>query len=654
MCGIAGIYSFDKKNKIDLNLLKKMTTLIKHRGPYDEGYLIANDPDSKMLAYCGNDSTDAIKSKLPYCRDEIPAHVGFGFRRLPTVELSDWGHQPMYDPNLGIGIVFNGEIYNHYELRDELSSMGYRFGGHSDTEVIIKSYHAWGIDCVQRFLGMWAFSIWDTKTQTLFLSRDRFGIKPLYYAQDKDFFYWGSEIKEILAAPIPKTQNLAMIWRSMKVNAMMVYDDETYWQDIHSLKPGHNLIVRGSKIQIQKYFALEPEDFEQSTLSFEEASAEYYRLFLDSLKMQVRSDVEIAASLSGGLDSSAIVCQAAQLLDYPLRCFSTYYEDFPALDERPYIEIIAAKTGIRTNYIAPTASDAMAWWQEATYLNDLPIASGFVSQYALMKNVHESGLRILLSGQGSDEMSAGYRHAGYRYFADLLRGMKFVKFASEIRHYLSKNPAANLQYFGKTALSAFARESTVYNLEANRYRFEPFADDFVADAKSQAQGHLMQKIADIPASRLSNFLYNMMQNTSLGTLLHFEDRMSMAHSVESRVPFLDHRLVKLVFSLPSDYKIRPPYHKAIHRHALKDCVPMEIAQRKDKGIFGSPFQENWMRNELKAYIQSIIYSHEFRNRGIWNLPKIHERWHKYLKGSNTDAEMLYNVVSLELWYRSFA
>ncbi len=654
MCGIAGIYGIKKNTKIDLSLLQKMTGLIIHRGPNDEGYLIANDSEDRMRAFCGDDSSDAIKRKLPHCSDDISARIGFGFRRLPTVELSDWGHQPMFDPKLGLGIIFNGEIYNHYELRDELTGMGYSFGGHSDTEVIIKAYHAWGEDCVHRFLGMWAFSIWDTKTQTLFLSRDRFGIKPLYYAQDRDFFYWGSEIKQILATEISKTQNAAMIWRSMKVNAMMVYDDETYWQEIRSLLPGHNLTIRDQKIQIHRYFALDPDDFEKSSLSFEEASDEYHRLFLDSLRMQLRSDVEIGGSLSGGLDSGAIVCKASQILDYPLRCFSTYYENFPALDERAYIEIIAAKMRIRTNYIAPGPEDAKSWWQEATYLNDLPIAAGFVSQYALMKNAHEAGIRILLSGQGSDEMSAGYRHAGYRYFADLLRGMQLGRFTSEIRHYLGKNPADNLKYLGKTALSALTRESGIYKLEANRYRFEPFNDAFTNAAKEQSQGQLMQKIADIPASRLSNFLYNMMQNTSLGTLLHFEDRMSMAHSVESRVPFLDHRLVKHVFSLPSGYKIRPPYHKAIHRHALRDCVPPEISQRKDKGIFGSPFHDHWMRNELKDYIQDIIYSSEFRNRGIWDLPKIHERWQKYLKGNSADAEMLYNVASLEVWHRSLA
>ena len=350
MCGIAGIFSLDPAKKIDLPLLNEMTKRVHYRGPDDEGYLAITIPKPEVRAFYGEGSSAAVKAKLQPFDAGFAAQIGFGFKRLPTLELTESGHQPMYDAALGLAIVFNGEIFNHLELRAELEKSGYSFVSHSDTEVILKAYHAWGMDCVERFIGMWGFSIWDQKRQILFLSRDRFGIKPLYYALDKGYLYWGSEVKQILAAPIEKTQNKAMIWRSMKVAAMMVYDNETYWQNIHALKPGYNMIVKDGKVRIEQYYQLDVESFERSTLSFEEAKDRYYQLFLNSLKLHMHSDVEIASSLSGGMDSSAIVCMGAPLLNYPLRTFSTYYEDDPALDERSYIEIVAAKNNIQTNY----------------------------------------------------------------------------------------------------------------------------------------------------------------------------------------------------------------------------------------------------------------------------------------------------------------
>ncbi|MCB5286978.1 MAG: asparagine synthase (glutamine-hydrolyzing) [Candidatus Cloacimonetes bacterium] len=653
MCGIAGIFSLNPKRKIDMPLLYEMTKRVHHRGPDDEGYLAIAAGRPEAWAFYGEDSSAEVKAKFKPFDANCVAQVGFGFQRLPTLELSESGHQPMYDAALGLAIIFNGEIFNHQELRAELIKANYSFVGHSDTEVLLKAYHAWGREFVHRLAGMWGFSIWDQKEQTLFISRDRFGIKPVYYALENGYLYWGSEIKQILAAPIDKTQNKAMIWRSMKVAAMMVYDDETYWQSIHTLKPGYNMIVKAGKVQIEQYYKLDRDSFERSPLSFDEAKEEYLRLFLNSLKLHMHSDVEIGSSLSGGMDSSAIVCMGAPLLDYPLRTFSTYYENDPALDERSYIEIVAAKNGIQTNYCAPQAQDALNWWERATYLNDLPLNSAFVSQYALMKMAHEAGIRVLLSGQGSDEMSAGYRHATYRYFADLIRSLRLGKFAGEIGHFLSAKPLQSMGDLAKIAMSVALPESTLYALEAKHYRFNPFTKEFNKEAKATAQGDFMRQISDLPASRMSSFLYNMVNNTSLMTLLHSEDRMSMGHSVESRAPFLDHRLVEFVFSLPASYKIQPPYRKLIHRKALENCVPQEISERKDKSVFGSPFCSRWMRHEHKDFIQDILYSQEFRNRGIWNLPVVQQRWQGYLSGKNRDAEMLYNVMSLELWHRIF-
>ena len=695
MCGIAGIYCFSKetvildkkqdnfskgkdnpvKNGVSFKqnvanalLLKEMTDAIKHRGPDDEGYLIKDK--NGIRSFSGVDSPAEIQSVYPLFNVEIdstfPAKgyssvnsfklgnfiLGMGFRRLSILELKPIGHQPMYDKELGIAICYNGEIYNYLELKAELKAKGYKFFSNSDTEVIIKAYHFWGEDCVLHFNGMWSFSLWDERKDLLFCSRDRYGIKPFYYAVQDGVIYWGSEIKQLLLTPIDKKLNQAMIWRSMKINSFLVYDDETYWQNVHSLKPGHNLLAANGKIMINQYYDLDIANFESSHLAFEQAVQQYRNIFLDSISLQLRSDVEIGATLSGGMDSSAIVCSAVQKKGEPLKTFSSYYAFTPELDERKWMEKIVQKTSCTSFLVSPTAEDAICWWEKLTYMNDLPLSAAFVSINAVMQEAHQQGIKVLLSGQGSDEISAGYRHSLYRYFADLIRGMQIGRLGKELPIYLKKDNKA-FSKLGKIMLSTFLPESSLYNLEFCYYRFEPFNRAFTNEAEKNCGEQILKKIADIKASRLSNFLYNMMHNTSLQTLLHFEDRLTMANSVESRVPFLDYRLVDFVFSLPSQYKVQPPYTKVIHRFAMKDLIPEEIYYRQDKGIFSSPFYQVWMKQELKPFISDIFASSAFRQRGIWNLPKINHYWHKYLAGDNKQVEMLFNVIALELWFRQY-
>jgi len=356
--------------------------------------------------------------------------------------------------------------------------------------------------------------------------------------------------------------------------------------------------------------------------------------------------------LSGGMDSSAIVCSAVQKKGEPLKTFSSYYAFTPELDERKWMEKIVQKTSCTSFLVSPKAEDAICWWEKLTYMNDLPLSAAFVSINAVMQEAHKQGIKVLLSGQGSDEISAGYRHSLYRYFADLIRGMQISRLGKELPIYLKKDNKA-FSKLGKIMLSTFLPESSLYNLEFCYYRFEPFNRAFTNEAEKNCGEQILKKIADIKASRLSNFLYNMMHNTSLQTLLHFEDRLTMANSVESRVPFLDYRLVDFVFSLPSQYKVQPPYTKVIHRFAMKDLIPEEIYYRQDKGIFSSPFYQVWMKQELKPFISDIFASSAFRQRGIWNLPKINHYWHKYLAGDNKQVEMLFNVIALELWFRQY-
>ncbi len=655
MCGISGIYNLNGK-AIDQSLLLQMTNLIKHRGPDDEGYCLFNLQQNKAISASGEDTILELMSVLPQLPFQFEANLAFGFRRLSILDLSAKGHQPMTNNDGSCFIVFNGEIYNYLELRAELEKAGFEFTTHTDTEVIINAYKHWGTDCLKRFIGMWSFALYDLQNKLLFCSRDRYGIKPFYYSINSDAFYFGSEIKQLLACPIDKEMNYPMLWRSMKINALLAYGEETYFNHIKALRPGNYLILKDNNLKTFTYDEWKPETFETSKLSFNEAVEQYRSIFLDSVKLQMRSDVEVGSCLSGGMDSSAIVCTAAGLTDKPFQTFSSYYNEDKALDERQWIKLVAEQTKAISHLVSPTPDKTIEWFEQATWHNDLPVGGGFVSQYAVMQLAKEKGIKVLLDGQGSDELTAGYNHANYRYFADIIRKGHLPTFYKQYYQYLKGKPLKTfLTTFPKIKMSAMFKESTLYNIEFSFYKFEPFNDNFHRNVYMQMPNRrdLLTEIIDLPTSRLSNFQYNLMHSTTIQTLLHYEDRMAMANSVESRVPFLDHRLVELAFSLPSSYKIKPPIGKYVHREAMQGIIPADIYNRKDKAIFSSPFTSTWLKGSLREYVSDIFASQEFKQRGIYNLPIIKQKWKSFKSGNKANGEMLFNILALEIWFRTF-
>jgi len=654
MCGISGIYNPSVQVAVDLGVLRRMTALIAHRGPDDEGYCLVNTARSAFSHYSGKDSSPAVSDQYPHLPSRKHANLAMGFRRLAIIDLSNTGHQPMVSADGSCVIVYNGEIYNYLELRDELRLLGHSFGGASDTEVILAAWQQWGQLCVQRFIGMWAFVLWDQRQQCLFCSRDRFGIKPLYYYWDEDRLVWGSEIKSVLSAVESRVLDPLMVWRSSRFPAMLAYEDATFWHDVKSLKAGHNLLIKAGSLSISQYYALDPSGFERSSLSFKQATARYRELVLDSVRLQMRADVEVGSCLSGGLDSSAIVCSAAGLSGHPLSTFSAYYATDPELDERFWINAVVSRSGASSYLVSPTAMAAWDHLQRATWYNDLPVGAGCVSQYAVMQLAKSRGIKVLLDGQGCDEICGGYNHSYYRYFADMLRqGQVFDLIRQMKRYFSNKNLSQVMPALGKTLLVSFLSERQLYRLESKYYRWEAFNRDFRRQAWSRVgDDDLMSGVVDLDTGKLSNFLFNLLYTTSLGTLLHYEDRLSMAHAVESRVPYLDHRLVELCFSLPSAFKLNPPWNKYVHRQAVRLIVPAAISSRIGKGIFGAPFFSSWMRGDLRSEIEQILHSVEFRRRGIWDLSTIMIAWQAYLGGDNAKAAMLFDVIALELWFRN--
>ena len=362
----------------------------------------------------------------------------------------------------------------------------------------------------------------------------------------------------------------------------------------------------------------------------------------------MRSDVEVGSALSGGLDSSAIVTVASGLTPRRFKTFSAYFSNGPIYDERKWIEIVNKKTNSHGHLISPPVSDFINDFEKMTWHHDYPLqGSSLMAGYYVMKLAGENGVKVLLDGQGSDEMLGGYNHSFYRYYADQIRSLKLLKFLQEYFIYLRNNKKGSMaDRIMKTFLVTLFDEPTLSYYET---RHKPAMLTLPREDRSA----FYHEIRQLESSKLSGFLYKLMMSSSMQTLLHYEDRNSMAHSVESRVPFLDYRLVELIFSLPGHYKVNNGLGKYIHRQAMKEFVPKEILDRKDKIGFATPGEFYWLRGEMKDMAISILESSDFKNRGIYNTRLIRDEFGKYLDGKQKNASLLWKVIALEIWFKVF-
>jgi asparagine synthase (glutamine-hydrolysing) len=646
MCGIAGIFNVTGE-PADRLRLERMTRIISHRGPDDEGYLLVNTSDNSFRHCRGDDTIDSLQAVLPHVKDGMSANLAFGFRRLSIIDLSVKGHQPMSNSSGTLWIVFNGEIFNYIEIREELSLLGHTFKTQSDTEVILAAYEQWGTDCLNHFNGMWSFALWDSVNKKLFCARDRFGVKPFYYYWDGRRFIFGSEIKQLLIHDIERSADEEVIIKSFAISNFLENTGGTYFRHVKVLPHSHYIMLDDKRFDLVRYYDLPVSRFEKSSLSFSEACDMYGEIFRDSVRLRMRSDVEVGSALSGGLDSSAIVMLASGLTGKQFQTFSSYFTNAPAYDERKWISLVVENAGTRARFVSATPGEALDEIENIIWHHDTPVeGSSPVAQYFVMRLAADNDVTVLLDGQGSDEISGGYNHGYYRYYADLISGFHLPEFFRQFPSYLLNNPkGSKLAKIAKTAAVCLLKESDLYRMEA-RYSFQPFN---VSGSKKIR----MDEVIDLDCSRLSNFLYNQVMSTSIQTLLHYEDRNSMAHSIESRVPFLDYRLVEFVFSLPSGYKIWKHLGKYIHREALKKIVPREIMERKDKVGFLAPGEKFWLRNEWKDFALDIFGSASFRNRGMFDHRVIINEFNRYLKGDNRNAGKLWQLLMTEIWFRIF-
>lgn len=609
MCGIAGFIDPSLAQADREPLIQKMLGSISHRGPDATNSLLINQ-------------------------------VALGHNRLSILDLSDAANQPMRRGDLVM--VFNGEIYNYLEIRKELESFGHRFHTQSDSEVILSSYEQWGAACVQRFVGMWALAIWDTRKEELFCSRDRFGIKPFLYILEGDRFYFGSEYKALRPSPVFSNDlNMRQIRRGLQMG-WVVYQDETYFEKVKALPEACNLLYRNGKVKIERYWDLQPLSKDQRT--YQEKTIEFRERLIDSLRLHMRSDVEVGACLSGGIDSSSITSIVGHLYpDVDFRTFTIYYAGENAVDERPFVKSILQKyPHIRNVDYSPQKEALRECFHRMCYHIDVPTNwSSDISQYYVMELAGRHKMKVLLDGQGSDEFLGGYMHSFYRLIGNELRQGHLATATRLFRDHRTNQEFGlkkSADVWAKSMMSAVFTEQQLYSME---YRhFHPYLH---RDPDRNAPFRLAERFPD----KLDNFLYNLIFQTLLPSLLHFEDRNSMAFSIESRVPFLDHRLVEFGFRLKSEDRIRNGVTKSILRDSMRGILPDEILNRSDKKGFTTPGAD-WLRTDMHFLLEQDFSSLDFLDQRL--LRKLIK---EFEGGNDRLAQLLWRVGGLGYWTTHF-
>jgi asparagine synthase (glutamine-hydrolysing) len=621
VCGICGKLNFDQQGTVTPSLLKIMADAIVHRGPDDEGYYVSG-------------------------------HVGLGFRRLAIIDLNT-GHQPICNEDGSVWIVFNGEIYNYQELRGQLQSKGHVFHTQTDTEVIVHLYEEFGQGCVEKLRGMFAFAIWDGRKKTLFLARDRVGIKPLYYWLSNKSLIFGSEIKAILADPeVTPEVTPAMIDRFLTF--YYVPGEETLIRNIRKLPPGSYMVVRDGEVNIKQYWDL---DFSVVPKTIQEAEEELLTLLEESVRLHMIADVPVGVLLSGGVDSTAMLDFAVGKTDRTLSSFTLGFSEPNLADERHYARLAALHYGTLHHETTITAKEfadflpKFAWYMEEPVCEPQAVALYYVSRLA------KDNAKVLISGEGADEAFAGYQtYRGVLWLERLksllkpfnvmlssgLTGVNHVLGSYRIAKYapLMRLPFEDY-YYGRTS-SPFH----YFNTHAN----ELYSEDFAAAADKDYSVSAVTRYLDNGNAKVNKMLYVDTKTSLPDDLLLKADKMTMANSIELRVPFLDHKILEFAASLPENFKIRGFTTKFIVKRALRHRVPREILKRRKAG-FPVPY-ESWFRKELKGWISDILLARETQSRGYFNRRCIEQMISQNCRSGGLHRE-LFSLVALELWHRAF-
>ncbi|NTV45907.1 MAG: asparagine synthase (glutamine-hydrolyzing) [Chlorobiales bacterium] len=634
MCGIVGIYNYgNKPDAVSESLLKEMTDQIVHRGPDDDGHYISPN-----------------------------RNVGLGFRRLSIIDLSMAGHQPMANRDGSIWIVFNGEVYNHQEIRKDLEVKGYRYRSHSDTETILYAYEEYGLDFLQKIYGMFAIAIWDARKNELLLVRDRIGIKPLYYTVQNGTLLFGSEIKSLFRHPaVTKELNEQGLYDYLSL--YMTPPNETMFKGIHKLEAGHFMLIdKLGEVQKERYWNItnETEAFPKDRFHVEHFCVENIRRLLrDSIKLRMMSDVPFGVLLSGGIDSSLNVALMAELMDRPVETFSIGFRDLEKYNELGYARQIALQFQTNHHEYFLEEQDAIDFLPKMIWHQDEPNADPVcVPMYYVSKLARESGTIVVQVGEGSDELFSGYQRylqevQYYEYYYQLLpQAVKDV--AYQVLHKF--NPGSLVTDFARRAKehdSPFYGGALCFTEEEKRVLLtDPFRKNQQMSGRIAAR--YFSELEHIwPDSRSKEYLrkmvYTELKNRLSELLLMRVDKMSMAVSIEARVPFLDHRLVEFAFRIPQEMKIKNGVPKYILKKAAEGIIPHNIIYRRKQG-FAAPITE-WLRTgKLVAYAKDHIFGSGLMKQDFFDAGYVKRLFEDHAGGKRNLSVQIWSLLLLAMWY----
>lgn len=632
MCGIAALIRLPKGH-ITSEMIRAMTDIIKHRGPDDEGFLLITSHLYTAIPFGGPSTPNNVYgNNLPYTPSndheikgrQFPSSeisILLGHRRLSIVDLSAMGHQPMCLPDESTWITYNGEVYNYLEIREELQTAGYIFHSQSDTEVILAAYKHWGSACLNKFNGMFAFVLIDLQQQRIFAARDRFGVKPLYFWQSPEgFLAFASEIKQFTV--LPGWRARVNISRSIDYLAYGSTDfsSETLFSEVFQIRGGECIECSLNLIDtpaVKQWYQLKKNPYH---LSFDEAAHQFHDLFEDAVRLRLRADVDIGSCLSGGLDSSAIVCMVHHLLKNKQglgrqKTFSAC-SHIPKFDERHFMDEVIGQTNVEGHFVTPSLDNLMQMIKQIVWQQDEPFGSSSIyAQYLVFNLAKNANVKVMLDGQGADESLLGYNEFWMAHLAQLIKTGQWSAFRQEREWALNTHSLVKLPLNGilKQLLPARIKDSLKNILfkfpsagflfpwiNLHQFHYTPCPNPYKVNSS-----HLVDQLS-----------FNQLQRTNLPALLRYEDRNSMAHSIEARTPFLDYRLVEFIFNLPPNYKISQGYTKRILRESMK-TLPEKIRWRTDKLGFATA-EEVWMCHEQPELFRKEIAEAIMKSNGLIN------------------------------------
>lgn len=631
MCGIFASLGFPPE--------KRRLDVIAHRGPDGQGWRDFETPYGPLV---------------------------LGHRRLSIIDVDERAAQPMQASEGRYWITYNGEIYNYLEIREDLISRGVTFETTSDTEVLLKAYREWGESVLGRLVGMFSFLIWDAKDKVLFAARDRYGIKPLFFYSSPRGLAFASEIKQLMGLPgLEARMNMPRVHDFLS-SGITDHTADTLFHGVQQIRGGECLRIDfekwrpGDALPIQRYAKLPERDLEH--LTEREAADTFRSLFLDSVRLHLRSDVPVGSCLSGGLDSSSIVCAMSDILRPSGSQVHTISACYPEkeVDEKPFMDSVVAATGAKPLFVYPKAEDVFSAAEKITWHQDEPYGSTSIfAQWSVFEAARTQGVKVMLDGQGADEQLAGYHGAFFYRIDELIREHRWLEL---IRTFYERK-----HWHGSTYRSQFASHILPKLPPSVRPLFEPFrrtapppglewmnSDALLphAPATGSTFTEAAAALGYAPVKDIGDLCMAMVGSTNLGMLLRYEDRNSMAHSIEARVPFLDHRLVEFNLRLGNSHKITGGDTKRVLRTAMKGILPEDVRTRRDKLGFATP-EQRWFRGPLRSLVEAGVQDTLSRYPGLLVNDATERLTREMLDGHRPLDFTLWRIINLGMWGRQF-